>query len=90
MHDVDQTIEQIKHLISQGGGSSQWFAQAFLSWLSYDTRHLIDLSEIGRLDNRNFDLLVKMLRLRRDQQLADSDMENLIALRDFTLNRWGN
>lgn len=88
MHDVEQTIQDMKSLISHGGGSSQWFAQAFLSWFSHDTNHYVDLSGVGRLDNRNFELLIKMLRLRRDRQLTESDVGSLIDLREITLKRW--
>ena len=87
MHDAKKNIQDMKSLISHGGGSSQWFAQAFLSWFSHDTNHYVDLSGVGSLDNRNFELLIKMLRLRRDRQLTESDVESLIDLRELTLKR---
>lgn len=90
MHNFDQTMLRIEYLLGQGGGSAQWFAQAFLSWLSHDTRHLVDLCGVERLDGENFDLFVEMLRLRRDQQLREADRQKLVVLAEYAKQRWGS
>ncbi|WP_137886792.1 hypothetical protein [Pseudomonas sp. 2FE] len=89
MNNLDQTIYQIEQLLSHGGGSSQWFAQAFLSWLSHDTPYLVNLSGIDRLDSANLELFTTMLRIRRDQQLNESERQKLIALADYARQRFG-
>jgi hypothetical protein len=88
MNNLDQTIYQIEHLLSHGGGSSQWFAQAFLSWLNHDTPDLVNLSGIERLDSANLELFITMLQIRRDHQLSEPERQQLIDLADYARQRF--
>lgn len=84
MSEFEITLKKIKEFIDLGGGASQWFRKAYVSWYRGDHR-LIDLQGAESLDANNLELFIEMIQLRRAPNWDDWA---LYELERYIRDRW--
>lgn len=85
MSDFKSVVEEIRRFIGVGGGGSQWFAHAYVSWYRSGDYRLVNLAGIERLDSNNMLLFWKMVNLRRSRGWNDS---TLYDLERYAIEMW--
>ncbi|AWY43772.1 hypothetical protein DKY63_29180 [Pseudomonas putida] len=85
MTEFEKNIEKIRSMINNGGSSSEWFAQAYISWYRTGERRLVSLAGVERLDSGNMQLFWTMINLRRGRDWSEMA---LYELERYAVEKW--